>query len=191
MANNRICSITGCGKPNKAKGFCTAHYKRLRRHGDPLGGARPAGDLMRFMVDVVFPYQSGACLKWPFPVMGTGYGQISVDGKMHLAHRFACEKIHGSPPTKSHQAAHSCGNRWCVNPAHLSWKTQAGNEADKIIHGRSNRGERCGSAKLSVENVLAIRRLFGTKTNEELGRLFGVRASQISRIGTRSRWAHI
>lgn len=36
MANQRICSVEVCGKPAKAKGYCTAHYKRMRRWGDPL-----------------------------------------------------------------------------------------------------------------------------------------------------------
>lgn len=33
-----ICAIVGCGLPVKAKGFCRNHYKRLVRHGSPLGG---------------------------------------------------------------------------------------------------------------------------------------------------------
>ena len=34
----RICSIKGCGKPHKAHGWCSAHYSRYLRHGDPLAG---------------------------------------------------------------------------------------------------------------------------------------------------------
>lgn len=33
-----ICAIVGCGKPVKTKNYCVSHYKRLWRHGDPLGG---------------------------------------------------------------------------------------------------------------------------------------------------------
>lgn len=32
----RTCSIKGCGKPLRARGWCTKHYKRWRKHGDPL-----------------------------------------------------------------------------------------------------------------------------------------------------------
>lgn len=35
------CSIAGCGLPVKTKNYCTKHYKRLLRHGDPLGGGVP------------------------------------------------------------------------------------------------------------------------------------------------------
>ena len=37
----RVCSVEDCGLPVLARSWCTAHYQRWRRHGDPLaGGAR-------------------------------------------------------------------------------------------------------------------------------------------------------
>lgn len=42
MADFRICSVDGCGKPRYKRQFCNAHYIRWRRHGDPTaGGASP------------------------------------------------------------------------------------------------------------------------------------------------------
>lgn len=38
-----ICAIVGCGRPLDTKGYCRSHYKRLWRHGDPLGGSSPRG----------------------------------------------------------------------------------------------------------------------------------------------------
>ena len=32
------CIVTGCIDPAIARGWCNAHYRRWRRHGDPLGG---------------------------------------------------------------------------------------------------------------------------------------------------------
>lgn len=32
----KVCTIEGCEKKEKAKGFCSAHYARLLKHGDPL-----------------------------------------------------------------------------------------------------------------------------------------------------------
>lgn len=34
----RICSIDGCGKPHKSRGWCNPHYRRWLTYGDPLGG---------------------------------------------------------------------------------------------------------------------------------------------------------
>lgn len=32
------CVISDCSKPRLARGWCEGHYRRWRRHGDPLGG---------------------------------------------------------------------------------------------------------------------------------------------------------
>ncbi|RZT87331.1 hypothetical protein EV383_4250 [Pseudonocardia sediminis] len=34
----RGCSVVGCPRPHRGRGYCGRHYGRLRRHGDPLGG---------------------------------------------------------------------------------------------------------------------------------------------------------
>jgi hypothetical protein len=31
----KCCSIDGCEKEHRAKGFCAAHYMRFKKHGDP------------------------------------------------------------------------------------------------------------------------------------------------------------
>lgn len=46
-ATTRTCSIDGCTKPVIARGWCTAHWTRWKRHGDPLAGGvsrNPAPD---------------------------------------------------------------------------------------------------------------------------------------------------
>lgn len=35
---HRTCSVEGCEKPHKSRGWCDAHYSRFLRHGEPLGG---------------------------------------------------------------------------------------------------------------------------------------------------------
>ena len=34
-----VCSIAGCGKPQRSRGWCAMHYTRWFRHGDPLDKA--------------------------------------------------------------------------------------------------------------------------------------------------------
>jgi hypothetical protein len=35
---NRTCTVPGCDKPYRSKGYCQAHYARWRLHGDPNAG---------------------------------------------------------------------------------------------------------------------------------------------------------
>lgn len=37
MATPRICSVDGCGKPMRKRGWCGAHYARFHRTGSPTG----------------------------------------------------------------------------------------------------------------------------------------------------------
>lgn len=39
-----ICSIEGCERASRARGWCNAHWKRWQRHGDPLGGGTAVGE---------------------------------------------------------------------------------------------------------------------------------------------------
>ena len=34
--SNPTCSVEGCEKPSKTRGWCGMHYKRWKKHGDPL-----------------------------------------------------------------------------------------------------------------------------------------------------------
>lgn len=187
----KICSVDWCGKPHYGKGFCRAHYMRLRNHGDPLGGRTPPGELMRFIREVVLKHTSSECLTWPFGTDAAGYGRVHIDGKQHVVSRYVCEFVNGPPPTPKHDAAHACGNghEACIAPAHLSWKTRAENMADTLIHGTHNRGERQGSSKLTEHQVHEIRRLKGSLTISEIGRLFGIDQSHVSAVQRRKAWA--
>lgn len=141
----RLCSIDGCGRSHDAQGFCTAHWKRWRKHGDPLAGGTPrgnsAGSPARYLREVVLTYDGDECLFWPFGKDGHGYAEAKVDGRMVSVHRFVCQKAHGDPPSTGLDAAHSCGKGHlaCVTKQHLSWKARAENEADKLIHGTKAR----------------------------------------------------
>lgn len=130
------------------------------------------------------------CVVWPFWRDRKGYGLIEVGGRKFRAHRIACVKAHGQPPTPKHQAAHSCGkgHLGCINWRHLAWKSPAENAADKLVHGTDSRGEKAGTAKLTEADVLEIRRLRGVETQTALARMFGVDRSNIGLIQRRKNW---
>lgn len=47
------CSIDGCSKTPKSRGWCTAHYNRWRRHGDPTAGNHTFGPQAFLSPDVL------------------------------------------------------------------------------------------------------------------------------------------
>lgn len=187
----KLCSVKGCEGIVDARGLCRSHYKRKMRHGDPLfsTGHAPRGALQAFFRDKVLSCESDDCLIWPFS--RGGYPKMSHEGKRLFVHRLVCEARHGPPPTKRHQAAHTCGkgHEGCVNPKHLRWATVRENVADTITHGTRNRGERHGAAKLTEDQVREIRALKGRYTQKEVADMFSVSAAAVSDIMRRTNWA--
>ncbi|ABL68376.1 conserved hypothetical protein [Paracoccus denitrificans PD1222] len=184
-----ICLVCGCDRPIHARCLCNAHYKRFRRHGDPLGGNTSVGDPIKFLKFAIL-YCGNNCLLWPFSKNPFGYGQIAIERFPKLVHRIVCEEVHGPPVRPDDHAAHSCGNGHlgCVNPIHIRWATAKENEADKIIHGSRSRGERHGAHKLSEAHVRQIRRWRGTMSCRDIGKLLGVSPSTVNRIHNGGRW---
>lgn len=192
MAEHRICSVPDCGKPLKARGFCSMHYERLRKHGDPLVVVgTPPGEPEKFLAETVIPFDNVDCLAWPYSRNAKGYGTIKRNGRPKYIHRLVCEARHGSPPTARHEVAHSCGNAICCNPAHLRWSTRKENEADKLVHGTVPRGGHHWCAKLTERKVKQILALRGTKTRQDIAGQFGVSLSTIKAIYQRRYWRHV
>lgn len=186
------CSVADCNKPARTRGYCNAHYLRFNRHGDPLAGGVPRdGEAWRFAETLAASCQSSECVPWPYTPADHGYGQVQKDGRRVQAHRLVCELAHGLPPSPKHEATHDCGNGHlgCVNPRHLSWKTHAGNMADKLLHGTHNRGEQHNLAKLSEDQVREIISSKGVMSQREIGERHGVTQSCVSHIQRGKSWS--
>jgi len=75
----------------------------------------------------------------------TGYrcGSFWHNGRAQSAHRFIWEVVNGPIP-KGKQVNHRCGNRLCVNPAHMYLGDQSENMKDMHDHGHASGKQKGG-----------------------------------------------
>jgi len=169
------------------------HYQRWKKHGNPAvvkSVPSPAWDWIQGHKN----HSGPDCLKWPFHISPDGYGRAhdKNDGhKLKTASRVMLIQAKGQPPSSKHECAHTCGkgNEGCVNPDHLYWATPAQNQADRVRHGTSNRGEQQWKSKLTASDVLKIRSLYPRMKQDEIAKSYNVDQSTISNIVTGKKWA--
>lgn len=189
MADLRLCSIGACGKAHFGRGYCKKHYNRLVRHGHPLAGRTFEGDPAVFLQQVALPFDGCECLSWPFGQCN-GYAAITWHGRNNVkVSRICCEHRNGPPPTPEHEAAHNCGNCWCINPRHLRWATPTENQSDRLVHGTHTRGNRNVGAKLTESDVQRIRVLLALgRMQTQIAAIFGVSNVTINSIAKGRNW---
>lgn len=185
-----ICFIKNCGRPAHGARLCAAHSYRLRKHGVLGGRVRQLGYGEKFIREVAAAHLGNDCLLWPFRRWNDGCGKVYFKGRYRRAPRVVCEIVHGPPPTLEHLCAHSCGrgDKGCVNPHHLSWKTPTANQADRVSHGTDNRGERHPLSTLTEDMVRRIRSLEGSATKKAIADLLGVSRECVRDVILRRRW---
>jgi predicted XRE-type DNA-binding protein len=189
--DGRLCAAPGCTRPARQyKRWCSKHEARFLSHGDPLAGRVENGAPLRWLTEHV-AHQGDDCLIWPFAKSANGYGSIVFRGKRGSAHRAICILTHGEPPSPKHVAAHSCGrgHMGCVNPRHLSWKTNAENMADKKAHGTEKLGSQRATSRLTEEKVREIRSLLGSMSQSKVAARFGVARTTVADIARKRCWA--
>jgi len=191
MVWNR-CSVDGCEKKSRSKGYCIGHYQRFWKYGDPLSGGTPRGVPLKFVNEIALPFCGDECLIWPYAKV-KGYGVLSVNGQKVIASRYVCILVNGHAPTPYHEAAHLCGNGHigCVNPSHIVWKTPVENSADRVVHGTMRQGEGHHCAKLTEMQVREILSMRGKRPQTAIAEQYGVSRSAISGIMCRTKWSSL
>lgn len=188
------CSVEGCERPATARGYCKGCWQRERRAGRLK--LLPKLSLQERFWKRVGISPRNQCWPWQGGASSEGYGHVSIDGAMKKATHLSWFVHHGEWPSDlGMMMLHKCDNPICVNPAHLFLGTNADNSRDRSRKGRGRHpvGSDHGKAKLTEQDVRAIRQLYATTsaTYTTLGNRFGVNKTTIMQIVRRRTWKHV
>ena len=124
------------------------------------------------------------CWEWQAYKDKDGYGHFTFNRRNPGAHRVAYSIVNGDIKPGM-VVMHSCDNRACVNPAHLSEGSHSDNVADKVAKNRAG-------VKLSHWEVKYIRELHERgHTGKQIAERYNVHWSTIYHILDRRTWTHI
>lgn len=101
--------------------------------------------------DLVKMGKSDECWIWVGSKTENGYGHLTRDDRIILAHRYSWI-IHNGPIPDGLHVLHTCDNRACINPNHLWLGTRKDNQQDMNRKGRGLKGK-----KLSEEHKAKMR----------------------------------
>lgn len=115
----RICSIDGCDRPSRRRGWCTMHYSRWYEHGT-TDKPRPRPRTPKPWMNRLAGYFTvgDGCWVWNSSRDVHGYGRFWRDGHGMPAHRVLFELMVGPVPDGL-ELDHLCRNKACVRPDHL------------------------------------------------------------------------
>lgn len=113
--DGRPCSFNGCDKTADTGGLCVGHYhQRIKgRELTPLWS--PERSRKAFWEQVK---KTSGCWLWTGRVINSGYGQVSIEGRKWLPHRYSYTAAYGDIPDGKF-IDHRCRNKLCVRPDHL------------------------------------------------------------------------
>lgn len=198
------CSISDCHDQAVTRGWCTKHYTRWLRHGDPLAVAAWVADT-RTRLDARTDMRGGldTCHLWQGPPDSEGYGRMDVGGRKLRVHVIAWELENGPVPPgmavdhECHNRAvqeglcrpGKCMHRLCRNERHLMAKPPAQHIQDSPPHDHP-RGAAHPRAVLTEQEVVEIRALLTRgMIQRRVAVRYGITRSTVSAIKDRRSWA--
>jgi hypothetical protein len=115
-----------------------------------------------------------SCWIWTGKPKPNGYGQIHMGpGRGSMQAHCVSYLLHRGVIPEGCQVLHSCDNRACVNPDHLSLGTHHDNMADMVAKDRQ-------AKKLTAEQVSVIRR--SELTEREIAPMFCISRSHVGAL---------
>ena len=132
----------------------------------------------------------GDCWEWLVGKGHAGYGYFKWNGGQR-AHRFSY-LLYIGPITEGLYVCHLCDNRGCVNPSHLFLGSHQENMNDMAVKGRSQRGVKHRSVKLTEAQVIEIRDRYDSGENYlAIAKQYNVSHRCVHAIAARERWKHV
>jgi hypothetical protein len=140
------------------------------------------------------PIQRSTPLRMAGWTDGDGYKHVLLSNgakrKRFSCHYLVAIAFIGERPFNGAQIRHLDGDPSHNGVANLAWGSAQDNSNDMINHGRSTRGAKNRNAKLSVEQVWAIRVASSTAlTRASIARQFGITRSHVSKICSFKCWS--
>lgn len=134
-----VCTVDGCEFPHRSLGYCSAHYAQHLR-GEGIRDFIPQGLSLADRLDL-YTNKKGPddCWEWTGTIT-QGYGVLNMGGRGGTtvrAHRAAWVRAYGPIP-EGKWLDHLCGNRKCLNVAHLRLATPAENAFNRTVPSRNN-----------------------------------------------------
>ncbi len=155
-----------------------------------LGLSPPPRDSINRIIDKIEIDPVTRCWEWTGH-LNQEYGQISINYKNILVHRFIYQYIHGKNSSDKPFVLHQCDNPKCCNPMHLYAGTKKDNAIDRSKRNPKSYqiGEKHGLSKLTEKQVLEIRA--SKDPQRVIAKRFKVSETNIRYIKNRKTWRHI
>lgn len=174
---DRTCTVPGCLRPHFGRGWCHMHYGRWRRHGDPMTTSYIRGTVTerfwgRVNKDGPIPGYAphlGRCWIWTSSLDTKGYGNFTVHGKSHRAHRWSYEDTIGPIPDEL-DLDHLCRVITCVNPSHLDPVTRGDNRRRGVEAMLARRGNTCANGHVWTPENTYVNPVTGYRFCRQCGR---------------------
>lgn len=130
------------------------------------------------------------CWEWLWHKMPSGYGKFRMNKRDYTAHALAWSLANNQDAPSGNKLVilHSCNNKLCCNPYHLSLGTRSENAYQAYKDGLCVTGDRHHKSRLTCEQVAKIRG--DNRKHKDIADDYGVGRTCITRIknGTRRKY---